>query len=59
MKPGYYYLHTNGTIIWESFETVDWIGPFAYFNRPFVVRWGMVESQEDYDKLMPLLKKYS
>jgi hypothetical protein len=56
-KIGYYYLHTNSQIIHVEFDEVDWVGPFAYFNRPYVVTWGMVQCKQDYDIVMARFKE--
>lgn len=39
-KKGYYYLHTNSQIIWQSKE--------FNFNKPFVVAYWKVENLSDY-----------
>jgi len=44
-KPGYYYLHTNGEVIYKPFIVVDMGGgPNDYFNSPFVVKWWIVKN---------------
>jgi len=58
IKYGYYYLHTNSQILYASFDEVDWVGPCTYFNRPFIVHWGMVQCKKDYDILMGRLSRF-
>jgi len=50
MKPGYYYLHTNGQIIWKPFIVVE--SDPEYFNSPYVVKYWKVKSEEDYIKMV-------
>lgn len=42
-KSGYYYEHENGTIHWKPVFVVESIGPYEYFDSPFVKRWWKVE----------------
>lgn len=45
-KPGYYYEHTNGEIIFKPKIVVDMGGgPSEYFNSPFVKKWWEVKDQ--------------
>jgi len=38
----YYYLHENGELIEKPTGVVDSMGPFDYFDSPFVVRRWLV-----------------
>lgn len=49
----YYYLHTNGKVIGRIAHTVDaGGGPREYFESDFVERWFLVESADDYLKML-------
>ena len=41
----YYYLHENGDLIGKSPAAVDSIGPFDYFDSPFVRMWWVIEDR--------------
>jgi hypothetical protein len=44
LKPGYYYEHQNGKIIFKPFSVVDSMGPEEYFDSPFCLRWWKVNT---------------
>ena len=46
----YYYEHENGEIIKKSNFVVDSIGPYEYFDSPFVIRWWYEEDMKEQDK---------
>jgi len=48
-KPGYYYLHINGQIIWKPKIVVEM--DFGYFNSPMVVKYWKVENESDFNKI--------
>ena len=49
-KPGYYYLHTNGQIIWKPKIVVD-MDP-EYFDSPMVIKYWLIEDQLSYNKMV-------
>ena len=52
IKEGYYYLHTNGTVIYKSMVVVNNTTAVEYFDSPFVVRYWHVKTKEDRAKMM-------
>ena len=48
-RDGYYYLHTNGQIIWKAAMVVD-CDP-CYFDSPFVVKYWRVRNEMEFDKM--------
>ena len=50
-KPGYYYEHVNGEIIWKNAYVVDMCpgGPSEYFEGPFVKRLWKVDDEQPTD----------
>jgi len=48
-RDGYYYLHTNGQIIWKP-AVVKEYDP-EYFESPFVVKYWRVRNIMEFDKM--------
>jgi hypothetical protein len=42
----YFYEHTNGKIIGKIDYVVDSVGPYDYFDSPFVKRWWHEEDKK-------------
>ena len=49
-KIGYYYLHVNSSIIYESSIVVK--NPEEYFDSPFVVKYWPVSTEEEYAQMV-------
>ncbi len=52
IKEGYYYLHTNGTIIFKSMLVVDETNEVEYFDSPFVVKYWHIKTEEECNKML-------
>jgi len=48
IKEGYYYLYTNGNIIYKSMVVVDKDNEVEYFDSPFVVKYWRITTEEEY-----------
>ena len=53
-KPGYYYLHVNGSVIWKPKIVVE--SDPQYFESNMVVSYWKVESKRDYDNMITKAK---
>ena len=49
-KKGYYYLHTNGQIIWKPFIIIE--NEPEYFNSPYIVNYWKVKNISDYNRMV-------
>lgn len=49
-KPGYYYLHVNGQIIWRRDIIVE--SDPQYFDSPLVVKYWKVTNESEYKKMI-------
>ena len=56
IKEGYYYLHTNGTVIFKSMVVVNKTNEVEYFDSSFVVRYWHVKTKEDCETMLDELK---
>jgi hypothetical protein len=43
--------------MWKPFIVIESVGEAEYFDSPFVVSWGKVKTQEEYDLLITKLKE--
>lgn len=51
MNKTYYYLHTNGQLIEKNAYVVDSLGPDEYFEGGFVVKWWVVNTKEEFERV--------
>lgn len=56
-KKGYYYLHTNGELIFKVAYVVDNLGATDYFDSPFVRRYWRISTEEQYNQMMQEVEK--
>lgn len=56
-KPGYYYLHVNGRIIWKPKIVVE--TDETYFDSPLVVKYWEVNTEQEYQNMVVEAKKMS
>jgi hypothetical protein len=52
IKEGYYYLHTNGAVIYKSSVVLFNTTAVEYFDSPFVVRYWHIKTEEEYAKMI-------
>jgi hypothetical protein len=50
--PGYYYLHSSGGIVFKPKAVMTNIEESEYFDSPFVVKYWIIESKEEHEKMM-------
>jgi len=55
-KEGYYYLHTNGNIIYKPPAVMIGTTESDYFDSPFVVRYWYIITEEAYEKMIDDIK---
>ena len=48
-KAGYYYLHTNGQILWKPKIVVEM--DLEYFDSPMVVKYWKIENESQFKKM--------
>ena len=52
IKEGYYYLHTNGNVIYKSMVVMNGTTAVEYFDSPFVVKYWHITTEEEYAKMI-------
>ena len=52
IKEGYYYLHTNGNVIFKSMLIVNETTEVEYFDSPFVVKYWHIKNKEEYAMML-------
>ena len=56
IKEGYYYLHTNGNVIYKSMVVVNKYTEVEYFDSPFVVKYWHIKTEEEFAIMIDELK---
>ncbi len=57
IKEGYYYLHTNGQLLWKAPAVVNPLGADEFFDSPMVVKYWYVKTMEDNNEMLIELSK--
>lgn len=50
--PGYYYLHSGGGMVCKPKSVMTNTTASEYFDSPFVVKYWIIETKEEYEKMM-------
>ena len=53
-KEGYYYLHTNGSLIWKNSIVVE--SDPLYFVSTFVVKYWKIDNNDEYNLMLEEIK---
>lgn len=56
IKEGYYYLHTNGNVIYKPMSVLFNTTAAEYFDSPFVIKYWYVKTKEGRAKMVKELK---
>ena len=56
METSYYYLHTNGQLIWKPAIVVE--SDPDYFNSSFIVKHWKIDNENEYQKMINEVAKH-